>query len=346
MASKSKRYQALALLVSLLAIPAIACSGSSTTPTQAPVVKTATAESKTAEPPAKPADSAQATPTQPPAQAEASKPTETFLGDVIEQDGILLSALAVEDPTKPGILYQADAGKKLVAIEIIVGNISADKASVNPLSASLLDKEGFAYQPELGGRDGQIATLDLGPGEKVVGWVSFKVPTEAKLASLKYKPNLFAGNAMQIGLVAAPSGHTASKPSAERTKPQLAKLGDAVETNGVSLTAIKVDDPAKPGILYKQEEGKKLIAVEVVLGNVSADKLSANPLFFYLVDTDGFVYTAELGATDKQIDTVELGKGEKVKGMVAFTIPADAKVESVKFALPFASSVVQTGLSK
>ena len=60
---------------------------------------------------------------------------------------------------------------------------------------------------------------------------------------------------------------------------------------GYSLTALQVKDPAEPGILYVKEEGKRLIAVEIIVGNVSFpetdletlyDTLPADkPLIFY-----------------------------------------------------------------
>jgi hypothetical protein len=39
----------------------------------------------------------------------------------------------------------------------------------------------------VGGRDGQLELMDLNPGEKVKGWVSFALPESATPASIKFE---------------------------------------------------------------------------------------------------------------------------------------------------------------
>lgn len=126
---------------------------------------------------------------------------QLYLGDVVEQYGYSLSATAIEDPAIPSWMADLEPGEKLVAIEIIVGNVSGETLSVNPLYATLIDSEGFSYDVDLGGRDGsQVATADLSAGEKVKGWVAFAVPENATPASLKYEIGLWSGKVLQVGL--------------------------------------------------------------------------------------------------------------------------------------------------
>jgi len=80
---------------------------------------------------------------------------------VVEKDGYFLCALTVEDPAPPGVLYEAEAGKRLIAIEMVFGNISGEMVTTNPLDATLIDAEGYKYMPELGGRDGQLEMVSL-----------------------------------------------------------------------------------------------------------------------------------------------------------------------------------------
>ncbi len=114
-----------------------------------------------------------------------------YLGDTAEQSGCSLSAVAREDSVPHemvgnyAIEHMKD-GYKIVAVEIIVGNISNDLLRVNPLDAVLVDSDGFVYEVVLAGRDGQIATTRLSAGEKVRGWVSFEIPVDATLGSIKY----------------------------------------------------------------------------------------------------------------------------------------------------------------
>jgi hypothetical protein len=181
-------------LIALLALAAasLACGNGTATP----AVKTATPE-EAEEPEPTAAEGAEPTEEPPPAAATLGPPG---LGDVLEMGGYSLCAVAVEDPAEPGLLCELEAGEKLVAVEIIVGNARDDEHSVNPLNATLVDAEGFAYAVELGGRDGQIKTVSLGTGEKARGWVSFVVPEDAVPASLKYEPNWLSDLTLQVGL--------------------------------------------------------------------------------------------------------------------------------------------------
>ena len=152
------------------------------------------------------------TATSPPVQAQVSQKEDTptpvltaksqsRLGDVVEQYGYSLAAVKVEDPAKPGRLTELESGEKVVAVEIVVGNVSGEPLSVNPLYAELVDEEGFVYEVELAGRDGgQIGVTDLNPGEKARGWVAFIIPEEATPASVKYSLGLFSDDFLQVGV--------------------------------------------------------------------------------------------------------------------------------------------------
>ena len=131
---------------------------------------------------------------------DTPQPQPLYLGDVVEQYGYLLLAIMVEDPTTPGMFYQAKEGYKLVAVEIIVGNVSGETLSVNPLYAVLVDSNGFVYQPELAGRDGQLATADLNVGERARGWVAFEIPEDTTPVIIKYLVEVFSDNWVQVSL--------------------------------------------------------------------------------------------------------------------------------------------------
>ena len=142
---------------------------------------------------------------------DTPEPQSLYLGDIVEQDGYLLSAITVEDPTAPGMFYEPESGKKLVAAQVIVGNVSGETLDVNPLYATMVDGEGFVYQPELAGRDGQIITVGLGPGEKAEGWIAFEIPEEATAASIKYATEVFGDSFLQASLAPRPEGSGAEK---------------------------------------------------------------------------------------------------------------------------------------
>jgi len=178
-----KHFRPLSIVILVLILAGLACGGDDGGDT--PTVKTATPESQA------PA------PTAPPAEQPAK------LGDVVEKDGCTLSAITVEDPATPNeYLTELEEGTKMIGVEIVVGCTTCESISVNPLSASLVDNEGFTYQVELGGLENfeQIATVDIGPGEKVKGWVGFAIPEANTPAYLKWEVNLFTGPTLQVGL--------------------------------------------------------------------------------------------------------------------------------------------------
>lgn len=333
----------LGVFIGLLVALSLACGDSA--PTSTPKVSTATAEGEAqADVVTAPLEEA-AEPTSEPEPAAA--PTDTpvpqlpALGEVAEKNGCTLMALALEDPAPPGTLYSPAAGTKLVAVEIEVGNISDEPIGVNPLHAALVDSEGFKHSVELAGRDHQIATLEINTGERVKGWVAFEVPEEAVPATLHFECHMFAEDTLKTALSAGPGGGGVV---VAYTRPHISNLGDVVERDGYSLTAVTVEDPATPGILYTPIEGSKLIAVEIVVANISGEQISVNPLHSYLVDTSGYVYSVELGGRDGQLELVDLNAGERVKGWVAFTVPEEAQAESIKYELGvFSSQFLQAG---
>ncbi len=347
---KFSRLYFMIIALVVLILTSLACAES--TPTDEPTISTATpeqqeivetelTEGETIEEPAEqPAD----IPTELP--PDTPEPEPQFLGDVTEEFGYLLSAVNVEDPATPGMFYTPESGKKLVAVEIIVGVSSGDPLSVNPLNTVLLDSEGFSYQPELGGVDNQLATVDISPGEKVKGWVSFSIPEEAMPSSIKYSIDFFGDAEIKVNLEQPPEGHEANTNalSLVPSEPE-SKLGDTYEQFGYSLTAMGVEDPAPPGMLYDSRTGHKLVAVDIIISNESGESLSVNPLKSVLVDSNGYVYLTELGGRDEQMATLDISSGEKVRGWVSFTIPEESSPYIVKYLVDmFTSNYLMTGL--
>lgn len=355
----------LAAFIFLLLLPALACG--SETSTSTPQVSTATAppaeledaEAETAE-----VDSAEASepvsepeptnePEPTPAPTDTPEPVqEANLGDLVEQDGYSLVAVTVEDPAPAGLLYTPAEGTKLVAVEVIIGNVSGERVTVNALSSTLVDSDGFAHQAELAGRDGQIDLVDIKPGERVKGWVAFEIPEGVTPNIFKYAVSSFPSISLETRLTTADGALMANSDvpltaTGEVQRDVPANLGDLIESDGYSLVAEAVEDPASPGILYTPVEGMKLIAVQIAVGNVSGEVVTVNALNATLVDTEGYLYTAELGGRDEQIDLIDLNPGERARGWVSFEIPDDATPESIIYLVTgFPIVELQAGLSE
>jgi hypothetical protein len=110
------------------------------------------------------------------------------------------------------------------------------------------------------------------------------------------------------------------------------RLGEVTEQFGYSLSATKLEYPTNPDAFNAPQQGYKTVSVEILLSNVSGEKpLSVLSFYVTLVDTDGYVYKAAYGNRGDDLDMVDLGIGEKVKGWVDFTIPENATPAYIKY---------------
>lgn len=339
------RPYVLTLIFVVLILVSIACGQTASTEEQV-VVATATAAQEVTERPATVTPKEQASPTEVPTNTPEPSPTGTptntpeptaipMLGDIVENHGYFLSAITLEDPaSRPGRFYEPEQGKKLVAVEFVLGNISGNPTSSNVLNTTLVDADGFTYVVELASVEEQFGLFDLGTGEKVRGWAGFIIPEDAKPASIKYEVGGSSGQTLQTGLLAPEGGQIETLSFPEYLpSPDLPSLGDVVENYGYSLSTITLEDPANnPGRFYTPQTGKKLIAVEFIVGNVSGEQTSTNVLNATLIDANGFLYEPELASVENQLDLVDINPSEKIIGWAGFMIPEDATPLILKYA--------------
>ncbi len=320
------RYLPLVILVPII----LGCgAASSAAPTSAPGAVTFVVTNAPGAPTQ--AVAAAATATRPPAATAvpASVPAAQ-IGDIAQKSGMWAAVTRVDNPGKIGNQFvTVAAGQKLVIVDVIVGNDSDTPMPVNPLNATLVDGEGFAAKVKLAGAVNQIGSITLAKGERVQGEIAFEVPTASKPALLRLTTSIIGGATLEMGL-ATPATAPKVTPLA-RTRPAYAKAGTSVDVGGYTLSVVGFELAPKPSVIYKPPPGYKLVAVEVIVGNNKDDKMSVNPLNAHLVDTRGFVWQVELGGRDgKQLDSGEIGKGEKVRGWISFEIPTDATPDAVR----------------
>jgi Domain of unknown function (DUF4352) len=332
-------YSVLALLVVLT----IACGS---TATSTAVISTATPSGSTSASSGS-ANSEIPTDTSAPAEPAATTPLETYLGDAIQEGGYAITAVTVADPATPGMLFSAVAGKKLIAVEVVISNISGDTLDVNPYNAALLDSDNFLYQPDNGAVDNEINAVSLDPGEQVNGWIAFQIPTKSTAAILKYSFAALGTQGIKANLAKAPAGHQPITVSIVPNVPA-SKVGDVITQSGYSISISDIKDPATSGALYTPKKGYRLVAVDVTFNNVSGtDTLLVNPLSGYIVDSNGFVYQADLFGVDDEISSANLAVGEKAQGWISFTVPKDAKLSYLKYETgAFSGEYISAGLSK
>ena len=178
-----RRHYQLPLVACLFVLASLACGSYSRASQQ--IVSTAT-------PPAAEVIFPTATPVAP----------ATYLGDQVEMEGYTLGALTVENPaTRPGVFYQPQPGTKLIAVEIVVGNVAGEQFNSNPLYATLVDADGFLVGAGNTILEGEMEMLEVNPGERVRGWVGFIILEGSQPAILKYEIN---GVELTVGLAPRP----------------------------------------------------------------------------------------------------------------------------------------------
>ncbi|MFF3482229.1 DUF4352 domain-containing protein [Streptomyces sp. NPDC002701] len=96
----------------------------------------------------------------------------------------------------------------------------------------------------------------------------------------------------------------------ERDAPKKEKE-EAAPESPVKVTAEKTT--FKGSVLA---DGDDYTSVAVTVTNNSDESIDVNPLYFAITDSKGTKHSAELGADENQIDTVELAPGENVSGSV------------------------------
>jgi hypothetical protein len=249
------------------------------------------------------------------------------IGEISEEYGYSLSVVSFQDPAlNPGIFYDPEDSKKLVSVEFIVGNTSGDTISSNVLYGTIIDSEGFSYGAETGTTENQIELMDVFQGEKVKGWAGFILPENAEPKFFKYSIRGSSSKVFKVELIGEVIDEMTAEYSTIPLNPDFPNLGDVAEKSGYSISAVNLQDPAEnPGYFYESSEGFKLIGVEFIVGNINGETVSSNVLYAALVDSRGFVFGAETGSIENQIDLIDISPGEKVLGWAGFIVPENTE---------------------
>jgi hypothetical protein len=105
------------------------------------------------------------------------------------------------DPNVKGDGFlKPDDGMKWVSALVEIEGINPDGATYNPFYFTVRDGEGFEYDVSIFGKEPSLqSSNELQPGQKVKGWVTFEVPTDAKGLTLIYSAGPF-GEPVEIAL--------------------------------------------------------------------------------------------------------------------------------------------------
>jgi hypothetical protein len=310
-----KRNTVPFVALAVLLLVSLAC-GSSTSPS---LVATS----------APPADSG-SQPEQP-TQAPAPVVQQNFkVGDVVSIGDNVLVVLGWENV--PASDFSApEAGKKFVAVELLIVNKSQSAMSVSTLLLmSMKDDTGQKYDVDFmastaiggGSVDGELAA-----GEKVRGKVGFQIAENAQGLQFVFDDSVFGTGKIFVDLGAEPVKVEPPAELAGETAQQTYNIGDVIAMGTTNITVNEVLYPAGDDF-NKPNEGFKFLVVDVTIENLSATAISVSTLLQMSVkDSSSQKYDVDLMASVASGGTTpdgELAPGEKLRGQVGFQVPVNA----------------------
>ena len=314
MSSKRNFVSFLALAVLLLV--SLAC-GSSASPT---LVATS----------ASPVDSG-SQPQEQPTQAPAPVTQQNYkVGDVVSIGDHVLVVLGWEN-IQPGDFSKPDAGKKFVAVELLIVNNSQSAMSVSTLlQMSMKDDTGQKYDVDFmasTASGGASVDGELAPGEKVRGKVSFQVAENATGLQFVFDASVFGSGKVFVDLGAEPVTVEPPASIAGETSQQTYNVGDVIAMGTTNITVNEVLYPAGDQF-NKPNAGFKFLVVDITIENTSATAISVSTLLQMSVkDSSGQKFDVDLMASVASGGSSpdgEIAPGEKLRGQVGFQVPENA----------------------
>ncbi|MFF4100123.1 DUF4352 domain-containing protein [Streptomyces sp. NPDC001903] len=129
------------------------------------------------------------------------------------------------------------------------------------------------------------------------------------------------GFVVLLGVIAAVLGGESGDKTAKESAPATAVTAKAPDSKPSSAAPEKkaaVEVVAKKAEFKKSiiAQGEDYTSVSVTITNNSSKPINVNPLYFAITDTNGTKHTAELGADEDQIATMELAPGENTTGAI------------------------------
>lgn len=190
-----------ASLIIALIISTIACQSTATPPASAPVanqvqtaaagiVLTQTVLAKMQQAPQ---------PTQPPIATDTALPPTAApqnvlakVGETVKEGGYIITLANVETAKQFGEFFQAAAGNKLIAVELLIESAASSGVNANPFYVTIKDASGYVYSSSGFGKEPALQSQnDMPIGEKIRGWVTFEIPETATNLVLIYEPLSF-----------------------------------------------------------------------------------------------------------------------------------------------------------
>ena len=105
------------------------------------------------------------------------------IGTPVEAGGSRYTVHSVVDPAPKGEFFEPKEGNRWITIEVTQEALSK-KVSGSSFDFSVQDKDGFIYDFTFGGKEPEFTMMDLGPGQRQRGFITFEVPEKAELVAV------------------------------------------------------------------------------------------------------------------------------------------------------------------
>jgi hypothetical protein len=284
-------------------------------------------------------------------QVSATATPTPGLSTSVEKGGYYFAVTAFDASPAPGYSYEAEPGKRLVAVEVIIGNVSGTTIRSDEDDATLIDNEGFAYVTDSGMlNSGELERVSLNPGEKVKGWLGFVIPESATPARVKYEvhsdlvlqvavPPALESKAQPTvpsrpGLVPPTQtpAATATPAFAAQTQ-QIGPIWDSLHDESFSMQITLTDVQWSGGDGYaKPKSGQVFVITYLRVKNLGPGaSRSVGPLDFKVLDANGALRDDEYQtfARDCWLEFVDLIVGGSIEGCIAFEVPDTGEVSLI-----------------
>lgn len=257
-------------------------------------------------------------------------PQSYKVGDVVAIGDHVLVVLGWEN-VPASDFSKPDAGKKFVAVELLIANKSQSAMSVSTmLQMNMKDDTGQKYNVDFmastatngGSIDGELA-----PGEKVRGKIGFQIPENAQGLQFVFDASVFGSGKVFVELGSEPIKVEPPAELAGETAQKTYNVGDVI---AMGTTTLKVNEVLSPAgdQFNKPKAGNKFIVVDITIENKGTTAISVSTLLqMSIKDAGSQKYSIDLMASMASGGTSpdgEIAPGEKLRGQVGFQVPENA----------------------
>ncbi|HRA48976.1 MAG TPA: DUF4352 domain-containing protein, partial [Thermomicrobiales bacterium] len=279
---------------------------------------------------------AQATPEATPG---ASGDVGPALGDavvIVDANGDPMLQIAVTDMVDPDkAISGGDRGFHYVSLQVVVQNTSAADVDFNAYSITVVDAEGFIYNPTYANRESDDYTArpdfsetTVPAGGSISGWLFYQVINDATPAWIVYSASF---TTQQFAVLANLQGVAIGSGD-----PVTFYDADAAEAGTVTVNNI-ISDFQKVDSSVTVDRGSTIVAIDVTVENTSDVDMASSPTF-YLVDDFGFqyyqTYSFRSDAETSQypdFPSDPIAAGASATGVVLFQIAKGAEISYITF---------------